>query len=128
MAMSKKNLEKWNAFEAKVFAFADKVRPIWLWIYRLRGLIFSIPIAAAAVIIALYNQVVLPDMVGLNMQSTGEFAMMIGKGFAVIGPLVITGVCLLLIYCSRRILYPWLISLFSLALPLVILFTNTFPG
>ena len=128
MAKYQNNMSKWQAFEAKVYAFAQKVRPIWKWIYRLRGFIFSIPIAAAAVIIALYNQVVLPDMVGLNMQSNGEFAMMIGKGFAVLGPLVITGVCLLLIYCSRRILYPWLISLFSLVLPLVILFTNTFPG
>ena len=128
MAKYQKNKNSWSEFEAKVFAFADKVRPFWRWVYRLRGLIFSIPIAAAAVIIALYNQIALPDMVGLNMQSNGEFAMMIGKGFAVLGPLVITGVCLLLIYCSRRILYPWLISLFSLALPLVILFTNTFPG
>ena len=128
MAKKQKNMEKWDAFEKKAFSFADKVRPVWRWLYRLRGLILSIPIAAAAVIIALYNQVVLPDMVGLNMQSTGEFEMMIGKGFAVLGPLVITAVCLLLMYCSRRILYPWLISLFSLALPLVILFTNTFHG
>lgn len=128
MAKNQKNMEKWSAFEKKAFAFADKVRPVWQWIYRLRGLILSIPIAAAAVIIALHNQINLPDTVGLNMQSTGEFAMMIGKGFAVMGPLVITGVCLLLVYCSRRILYPWLISLFSLALPLVIWFTNTFPG
>lgn len=128
MAKYQKKKVQLHTFEEKAKAFADKVRPVWQWVYRLRGLILSIPIAAAAVIIALHNQIVLPDMVGLNMQSNGEFAMMIAKGFAVLGPLVITGVCLLLIYCSRRILYPWLISLFSLALPLVIWFTNTFPG
>ena len=43
-------------------------------------------------------------------------------------PLVITAVCLLLMFVSRRILTPWLVSMFSLALPVIILLLNIFPA
>ncbi len=104
------------------------LKNICRWIYKLRSLILSIPVAVAAVILAIYNQANLPDMVGINIQATGEYAQMVGKGVAVLGPLAVTAVCLLLMFVSRRVIYPWLISLFSLVLPLLIYFTNIFPG
>lgn len=103
-------------------------KSFWKWAYRLRSLILSFPVALATVVLAVHNQVRLPDMVGLNLQASGEYAMMVGKGIAVLGPVAVTAVCLLMMFCSRKVLYPWLISLFSLALPLLIYFTNTFPG
>ena len=124
MAKYQKKKVQLHTFEEKAKAFADKVRPVWQWVYRLRGLILSIPIAAAAVIIALHNQIVLPDMVGLNMQSNGEFAMMVTRNYAVFGPLLVTGFCLLLMFCSRKTLFPWIISIFSLVLPYLIYLTN----
>ena len=36
--------------------------------------------------------------------------------------------CLLMMLISRRTIYPWLISLFSLILPFALLITNIFPA
>lgn len=105
-----------------------RLRSVWKWAFRLRSVILAIPVAVGAVVLAIFNQANLPDMVGINMQASGEYAQMVGKGVAVLGPLAVTAVCLLMTFCSRKVLYPWLISLFSLALPLLIYFTNTFPG
>ena len=68
------------------------------------------------------------DQVGINIQASGEYAEMVSKNVAVLGPLAVTAVCLLMVFCSRKVLYPWLISLFSLVLPLLIYITNIFPG
>lgn len=99
----------------------------WRWTFRLRSIILAIPVVVTAVFLAIYNMIKLPEIVGLNMQSNGEYAMAVTKGVAVIGPLALTVVCLLLMFCSKKVLYPWLISVFSLALPLLLLFTSTFP-
>ena len=40
----------------------------------------------------------------------------------------LTAVCLLLMFISKKVLYPWLISIFSLVLPILILITNIFPA
>ena len=117
-----------NTNDAKRQETRAKLKAFWKWAYRLRSVILAIPVAIGAVVLAIYNQANLPDMVGINIQATGEYAQMIGKGIAVLGPLAVTAVCLLMMFCSRKVLYPWLISLFSLALPLLIYITNTFPG
>ena len=106
----------------------ETLRTIWKWAYRLRSVVLAIPVAAAAVILAIYNLATLPDMVGFNLQANGEYAQMISKGLVVMGPLALTAVCLLLTFCSKKVLYPWLISVFSLALPLLFMLTNIFPG
>ena len=98
------------------------------WVYKLRSVLLAIPIAVGAVILAIFNQANLPDTVGINMQASGEYAETISKSVAVLGPLALTAVCLLMMFISRKVLYPWLISLFSLVLPLLIYITNFFPG
>jgi hypothetical protein len=70
----------------------------------------------------------LPQVVGLRLQTNGAFAIQITRGLAVISPLAVTLVCLLLMFCSRRTLTPWFVSLCSLLIPIVLLITNTFPG
>ena len=104
----------------------EQRKAFWKWVYRLRSVILAIPVAFGAVVLAIMNQAKLPAQVGINLQANGEYAQMVGKGVAVLGPLAVTAVCLLMMFCSRKVLYPWLISLFSLALPLVILLTNAF--
>ena len=108
----------------------DKVwhicREIGGWIYRLRSVLLALPVLITAVILAVNNSMKLPEIVGLNMQANGEFATAITRSVAVMGPLALTAVCLLMMFCSKKVLYPWLISLFSLALPLLFLFTSTF--
>lgn len=103
-------------------------KTVWKWIYRLRSVILAIPVAIGAIVLALQNQANLPETVGINIQATGEYAQTVSRNVAVLGPLAVTAVCLLMVFLSRKVLYPWLISLFSLVLPLLILITNIFPG
>jgi hypothetical protein len=58
----------------------------------------------------------------------GQFAETVSKSAAVYGPMGVTAICLALMVCSRRALYPWLISVFTLILPILILVTNIFPS
>ena len=97
-------------------------------LFRLRKLVLAAPVVYYALKIALYNREHLPEQVGINLQSSGEFAQMITRDMAVMGPLGLTAACLLLMFCSRKAMYPWAISIFTLALPLLILFTNLYPA
>lgn len=127
MKSRKKDVQSKQDTRQKLKNIWDNVRYIGTWAYKLRSVLLSIPVAIAAISLAIRNMAKLPEQVGLNLQANGEYAVMVGRGVAVMGPLAVTAVCLLLMFCSRRVVYPWLISLFSLVLPLVILFTNTFP-
>lgn len=98
------------------------------WIYKLRKLIMAAPVVYFAIRIAIANSDRLPEAVGMNLQSNGEFAMMVTRNYAVFGPLLVTGFCLLLMFCSRKTLFPWIISIFSLVLPYLIYLTNLYPG
>ena len=101
---------------------------IGVWLFRLRKPVMAFPVAYYALKIAQYNKLHLPEEVGINLQSTGEFAQMINRDIAVLGPLALTGACLLLMFCSRKAMYSWAISIFTLALPLLLLFTNVYPA
>lgn len=101
---------------------------IGVWLYRLRKPVMAAPVVYYALQIASYNRQHLPEQVGINLQSTGEFARMISRDMAVNGPLALTAACLLLMFCSRKAMYSWAIAVFTLALPLLILFTNVYPA
>ena len=112
---------------------AGMFRIICTWVYKLRSIFLAIPVAFAAVLLALDNLIKLPDTVALCMPVIGGegFTFQIvelGKMIAVFAPLLITAACLLLMFCSRRVAYPWLISVFSLILPVFIYFASVFPG
>lgn len=97
-------------------------------VYRLRSIILAIPVVYYALKLAAYNGKHLPEEVGLNLLSTGEFAMTISRELAVMGPLVVTGACLVLMVTSRKALYPWAISIFTLILPVLLLVSNLYPA
>ena len=105
-------------------SFGETMKEIGRWIYKLRSVILAIPVAVAAIVLAVRNQTQLPEQVGINLLSSGEFEMMINRNVAVLVPLVVTVFCLLMMFCSRKVLYPWLISIFSLVLPFILLLTN----
>ena len=124
--------DKWNGF-------MDKIRPgmqatgrvfslIGTWIFRMRKVLLSIPVLVAAIYLAVQNMKLLPEQVGINLLSTGEFAQMISRNVAVIGPLGLTALCLMLMVISRRTIYPWLISVFTLVLPILLRLTNLYLG
>ncbi len=114
----KKSMQKINS----LIAFIGSV------LFRLRKIVLAAPVAYWALKLAFYNQEHLPEQVGINLQSSGEFAQMITRDVAVMGPLGLTAACLLLMLCSRKVMYPWAVSLFTLVLPLLLLFSNLYPA
>ena len=132
-------LAKWNEFTRKLQPGLEKtgmvlgktgeiLTLVGQWMWRLRKFVMAIPIVWLALYLARLNNNVLPEMVGINLQTNGEYAMLIAKETAVYGPLAVTAVCLLMMFLSRKTLYPWMICLFSMALPVIILITNIFPS
>ena len=101
---------------------------IGVWLFRQRKFIMAAPVIYAASRLASYNGQPLPEQVGLDLQSTGEFAMTVSRQLAVMGPLGLTAACLLLMFCSRKAMYPWAISIFTLALPVLLLVGNVYPN
>lgn len=95
-------------------------------VFRLRKIIMAVPVVYFAIRIAIANMNRLPETVGINLQSNGEFAMMVTRSYAVFGPLCVTAFCLLLMFCSRKTIFPWIISIFTLVLPYLIYFTNMY--
>ena len=128
-------MEKNNELKNKLLSFWERTAPtrrvlagIGKWIFRLRGLLMAVPVAIAAIMLAIQNSRRLPAMVGINILASGEYQYMVARSTAVTAPLIVTGICLLLMFCSRKTVYPWLISIFTLVIPVVIYITNIFPA
>lgn len=107
-------------------SFVNKAVTVGNRVYKMRSVLLALPVIVIAIIQAIVNIAKLPSKVGLDMMASGEFQFLISKGLAVMGPLILTCLCLLLMFCSKKVLYPWLISIFSLALPIVLWLTNSF--
>ena len=112
----------------KKTSFWQKMCTAGTWTFRLRSILMAIPVTVAAIMLALQNIGRLPAEVGLTLDTSGEYTVMISRNLAVLGPLGITAVCLLMMFCSKRVTYPWLISIFSLILPIALWATNAFPN
>jgi len=134
-----KLMNMWSEFCAKAQPVTDQIGHIfyevgkalavvWKHLVKMYKIVLAVPVAWAAVVLALQNMQKLPDRVGLNLQENGTFTIEIIKELAVLGPIAVTALCLLLMFCSRRTLTPWFVSIVSLALPVIILLTNTFPA
>lgn len=100
----------------------------WPWIWQSCKVLLAIPVVYLMLYFARLNWNVLPAEVGLNLQTSGEYAKYISKELAVYGPLGVTGGCLAMMFLSRKTLYPWMICMFSMLLPALILITNIFPS
>ena len=114
-------------FKTVISKINSVINIIGIWLFRLRKFIMAAPVVYAAIRLAAYNGKHLPEQVGIDLQSTGEFAMTISRQLAVVGPLGLTAACLLLMFCSKKAMYPWAISIFTLALPLLLLLSNVYP-
>lgn len=105
----------------------DIIRVVGRILFRLRKVFMAIPVIYLAMKLGAYNMEHLPEMVGLNIQSNGTYAEMISRTTAVNGCLGVTYACLALMFLSRKTVYPWVISFFSLILPIFLLLTNQYP-
>lgn len=146
-----------NTFMEKFYAFVEKLRPafsaigrffktlgdslykIGLYMYRLRSLILAAPVAGVALILASESKSRLAQTVEVSKftfnpeASDALFGFLelgkttISQEAAIWGPLMLTAACLVMMMCSKRTLYPFLISLFTLCLPPVIWFLSVYP-
>ena len=108
--------------------FKKVLGSVIMFFYRTRKIIMALPVVYYAFRIAFYNSVNLPTEVGIFLQNNGNFLWMVDRGSAVVVPLAVTFGCLTLMMFSRKAMYAWAISIFSLALPLLILFSNSYPA
>ncbi len=126
--------------EKKVGFFKNiggKIKSAWnesdTWSHARRCAIMAIPVVVIAVALALYNMVALPAAVsiGVPLFENGILVFkeyMVNKFLAVFIPLLITSVCLLMVFLSKRTSFPFIISLFSLILPIFFMIAAKLPG
>lgn len=95
--------------------------------YHFRKVVMAAPVIFYALKLAAYNSSHLPEKVGLFLQTSGEFAQMVDRGVAVTGPLFLTCGCLVMMLFSRKAMYAWAISIFTLVLPILLLISNQYP-
>lgn len=139
-------MKQQEQFTAKVGALWQKVQPYlqkaaaayrktkhfcrkaWPWVWPLRKIVLAIPVVYLALYFARLNWNALPEQVGIHLLSNGEYAQYITRELAVYGPLGVTGGCLAMMFLSRKTVYPWMICIFSMLLPALLLITNIFPA
>ena len=97
-------------------------------LYHLRKVVLTVPVAYYALKLAAYNGAHLPETVGLFLQADGSFALEFARSLAIMGPLGLTAGCLAMMFLARKAMYPWAISVFSLALPVLLLVSNLYPA
>ena len=143
-------VEKWNWLLSKVrpvwdvtkkvFSVIGNVfRVIWKILFGIRGILISAPVAAAAIYIASWAQEHLPEAVEITHVMIdkeaegaifGLFVMtteMLARDVVIVSSLALTALCLICTIFSKRTLYPWLISVLTLCLPIVMYYLNTYP-
>ena len=139
MGKNGKIKDSWREFRENLHAAANTTGSVYtkikkvigvivMVLYRIRSVFLAIPVVYYALKIAAYNTKHLPEEVGLVMDASGEFAYMISRNVAIMGPLILTGGCLVMMFCSRKALFPWAVSLFTLVLPILLLVSNLYPA
>lgn len=111
-----------NPYDPKKSA-GENFKSVLRWVFRLRGVALSVPVAVVAVILAVNNAAVLPGPLEIG---AGQNVITLSKSVLIMGPLALTALSILMTLFSKRVVYPWLISLFTLLLPLALWFTMTF--
>lgn len=102
------------------------------WIYRLRSVFLSVPVVLAAVMLAIKNVRELPSYLIIHFPQIENDALVlaaqqIDRGYAVNAPFILTLICVGMMFISRRMLYPLVIAIFSLVLPLALNFMHNLP-
>ena len=93
----------------------------------------AIPVVVISVILAVSNMATLPAAVAIGLPNIVNGILvfqevMVSKILAVFIPLLVTSVCLLLMFLSKRISFPFLVSVFSLILPIFFSIAAKLPG
>ncbi len=102
------------------------LRSAWQFVFCFRKGFLAIPVIVTAIVLACRNASVLPERVGLFLSTEGTFSLLVSRQQAVFGPLLVTGLSLIFMAASRKVFYPWLISVITLVLPFLIQLLNQF--
>jgi hypothetical protein len=102
------------------------LRSAWQFVFCFRKVFLAIPVIVTAIVLACRNASVLPERVGLFLSTEGTFSLLVSRQQAVFGPLLVTGLSLIFMAASRKVFYPWLISVITLVLPFLIQLLNQF--
>lgn len=121
-------------------AIGRAIVTLFRYIFKLRAFFMAIPVAVVAIIQSMINMERLPDTleyatIGIDFKATdtlfGPFVMhveQISRETAVMGPLMLTAACLLFTIFSKRTLFPWIISIFTLLIPVLLYLTTQYPA
>ena len=101
----------------------ENFKAVLHWAFRLRSVALSLPVAVLAVILAVNNMAMLPAELVIG---AGQSVTIINKSVLVMGPLALTALSILMTLLSKRVTYPWIISIFTLLLPLMLVITMSF--
>lgn len=104
------------------------IKKFFTYVYKFRAIILVVVTLIAAIIMASYCKANLPETVGIDLQSDGTFSKYITRDQAVNCSFILTALSLVFVLISKKTLYPWLISLFTFAVPVLILVTNHLAG
>jgi len=125
-------VDKWKAGVAKFRSVTDPIdrvmEKIWNVLFHLRMVFLAVPVVLLAMRVFVYAKERLPEDVGLLLQATGDYKYMLDRNTTLSCCMALTGACLLLMFLSRRTVYPWIISLFTLILPVFLIVSNIFPA
>ena len=118
----------WQKIKQIVAKIGEVIEVTVNLVYKLRKVFMAAPVVYYAIKLARYNAANLPAVVGINLQASGAFAQTLTRQMAVMGPLGITAACLVLMFLSRKGMYPWAVSVFSLTIPILLLLSNRYPA
>lgn len=109
-----------SSTRGKIVAFCSATGK---WTYKLRAVVLAIPIIVISIILAVSNMATLPAAVAIGLPAVVNGILvfqelMVSKILAVFIPLLVTAFCLLMMFLSKRVSFPFLVSLFSLILPI----------
>lgn len=129
MEAYRQKMQPWLEDAKQVFGSIGSVfRAIGAWLVRFRKIILAVPVMIMSARLAQYSYENLPATVGIDLLANGAYAQVVSRDVAVLCPMAVTLLCLVLMFCSRRTIYPWIISIFSLVLPVLIILTNLYPA
>jgi len=97
-------------------------------LYRYRSVFLTVATVIFAIFFYSFIKGRLPEMVGINLQSDGTFSHYISRDLAVNQSFMLTALSLVFVLISKKTLYPWLISMFTFVIPILILVTNNMAG
>ena len=101
-------------------------------LFKLRRILLSIPVLMVALRLAAEGMQTLPQTVYFGAAGVDEAKNLlinsyhVSKEFAVYTPLGLTCFCLFMMFFSKKVVYPWVISIMTLIIPVAIMFANSF--